>query len=108
MDILRAMLPVILVSIVVVYRIHTTKKKANKKETDKTEETYLTEGMTIGMCLGTAVGIALNMENIAIGMSMGMLFGMLVGMASKNSIELKKRWKLLFHRFLFYCVVYLS
>ena len=84
MDILRAILPVILVSLVMVYLIHTTKKKAKREETDKAEESYLTEGMTIGMCLGTAVGIALNMENVAIGLSVGMLIGMLVGMASKK------------------------
>lgn len=84
MDILRIILPLLLVCVVVVYIIRTVKKRQGTDKCEKTEETYMPEGMSIGMCLGIAVSIAMDADNIAIGLSVGMMLGMSVGMSIKK------------------------
>lgn len=74
MDIIRVLLPVILISVLAIFTITIAKKKTkNHKSDERQEENYMSEGMAVGMCLGTAAGIALDIGNIAIGMSIGML-----------------------------------
>lgn len=82
MEILRIILPLLIVCVVVVYMIYTAKKRQG---TDKGEgeETYMSEGMSIGICLGVAVSTALDGE-LAIGISVGMMLGMCIGMSIKK------------------------
>lgn len=83
MEILRIILPLIIVCAVVVYLIYFAKNRQGTDK-DKGEETYMSEGMAIGMCLGTAISTALDADNIAIGMSVGMMLGMAIGMSMKK------------------------
>lgn len=83
MEILRIILPLLLVCVVVVYIIRTAKKRQGADKNEG-EETYMSEGMAIGMCLGIAVSIAMDADNIAIGLSVGMMLGMSVGMSIKK------------------------
>lgn len=82
MEILRIILPLIIVCVVVVYMIYTAKKRQGTDK-DEGEETYMSEGMSIGICLGVAVSTALDGE-LAIGISVGMMLGMCIGMSIKK------------------------
>lgn len=82
MEILRIILPLLIVCVVVVYMIYTAKKRQGTDK-DEGEETYMSEGMSIGICLGVAVSTALDGE-LAIGISVGMMLGMSVGMSIKK------------------------
>lgn len=84
MEILRIIFPLLIVCVVVVYIIQTAKKRQGTDKGEKTEETYMSEGMAIGMCLGIAVSIAMDADNIAIGLSVGMMLGMAIGMSIKK------------------------
>lgn len=86
MDIIKIILPVLLISSLAIYTIRITKKKSarQKPEEIQKDDTHMSEGMAIGMCLGTAIGISLGEDNLAIGMSVGMLVGMLAGMNYKK------------------------
>lgn len=86
MEIIKIILPVILISLLAIFTINISKKKwkNNNREGKQKEENYMSEGMAIGMCLGTAVGIAFGKENLAIGMSIGMLLGMIIGMNNEK------------------------
>lgn len=93
MDIIKIILPIVLISLTAVNIVKTVNKKAkqdkenneedNEKE-DNEKENYLAEGMAIGMCLGTAIGTTVGLEYIAIFTSIGMMFGMIVGMNIKK------------------------
>ncbi len=83
MEILRIILPLLIVCVVVVYFIYSVKKRQGTDK-DNGEETYMSEGMAIGMCLGTAISTALDTDNVAIGMSVGMMLGMCIGMSMKK------------------------
>ena len=82
MEILRIILPLLIVCVVVVYMIYTAKKRQGTDK-DEGEETYMSEGMSIGICLGVAVSTALDGE-LAIGISVGMMLGMCIGMSIKK------------------------
>lgn len=82
MEILRIILPLLIVCVVVVYMIYTAKKRQGTDK-DEGEETYMSEGMSIGICLGVAVSTALDGE-LAIGISVGMMLGMAIGMSIKK------------------------
>ena len=82
MEILRIILPLLIVCVVVVYFIYSVKKRQGTDK-DNGEETYMSEGMSIGICLGVAVSTALDGE-LAIGISVGMMLGMAIGMSIKK------------------------
>lgn len=82
MEILRIILPLLIVCVVVVYMIYTAKKRQGTDK-DEGEETYMSEGMSIGICLGVAASTALDGE-LAIGISVGMMLGMCIGMSIKK------------------------
>lgn len=84
MEILRIILPLLMVCAIVIYTLYAAKKMQNDDKGEKTEETYMSEGMAIGMCLGIAVSIAMDADNIAIGLSVGMMLGMAIGMSIKK------------------------
>lgn len=84
MEILRIILPLLMVCAIVIYTLYAAKKMQNDDKGEKTEETYMSEGMSIGICLGVAVSIAMDADNIAIGLSVGMMLGMSVGMSIKK------------------------
>lgn len=78
MEILRIILPLLMVCAIVIYTLYAAKKMQNDDKGEKTEETYMSEGMSIGMCLGFAISTALGGDNgdTAIGLSVGMMLGM--------------------------------
>ncbi len=84
MEILRIIFPLLMVCAIVIYTLYAAKKMQNDDKGEKTEETYMSEGMAIGMCLGIAVSIAMDADNIAIGLSVGMMLGMSIGMSIKK------------------------
>lgn len=84
MEILRIILPLLMVCAIVIYTLYAAKKMQNDDKGEKTEENYMSEGMAIGMCLGIAVSIAMDADNIATGLSVGMMLGMSVGMSIKK------------------------
>ena len=51
---------------------------ARKKNKEKQDGDYGTEGMCLGMCFGTALGTALG-NNTGVGLSLGMLLGLAIG-----------------------------
>lgn len=60
-------------------------QSARKKNDNKKNENYGTEGMALGMCFGTAIGTSLG-NNTGIGLTLGMLAGFVIG----SCIEKKK------------------
>lgn len=60
MQIIKIVLPVILVSLVAIFAIIVTKKKSKSHDQKENhiEDNYMYEGMSIGMCLGTVIGIS--------------------------------------------------
>lgn len=88
MDIIKIILPIVLISLTAVYIVKMADKRAKQdkenNEEDNEKDNYMAEGMAIGMCLGTAIGIAFGQENIAVGTSIGMMLGMSVGMNIKK------------------------
>lgn len=83
MEILRIILPLLMVCAIVIYTLYAAKKMQNDDKGEKTEETYMSEGMSIGMCLGFAISTALRGDT-AIGLSVGMMLGMAIGMSIKK------------------------
>lgn len=83
MEILRIILPLLMVCAIVIYTLYAAKKMQNDDKGEKTEENYMSEGMSIGMCLGFAISTALRGDT-AIGISVGMMFGVAIGMSIKK------------------------
>ncbi|MFR7871311.1 MAG: DUF2700 domain-containing protein [Fenollaria timonensis] len=83
MEILRIILPLLMVCAIVIYTLYAAKKMQNDDKGEKTEENYMSEGMSIGMCLGFAISTALRGDT-AIGLSVGMMLGMAIGMSIKK------------------------
>lgn len=83
MEILRIILPLLMVCAIVIYTLYAAKKMQNDDKGEKTEENYMSEGMSIGMCLGFAISTALRGDT-AIGLSVGMMLGMSIGMSIKK------------------------
>lgn len=83
MEILRIILPLLMVCAIVIYTLYAAKKMQNDDKGEKTEENYMSEGMSIGICLGVAVSTALD-GDLAIGISVGMMLGMAIGMSIKK------------------------
>lgn len=83
MEILRIILPLLMVCAIVIYTLYVAKKMQNDDKGEKTEENYMSEGMSIGMCLGFAISTALRGDT-AIGLSVGMMLGMAIGMSIKK------------------------
>lgn len=83
MENLRIILPLLMVCAIVIYTLYAAKKMQNDDKGEKTEETYMSEGMSIGMCLGLAISTALRGDT-AIGLSVGMMLGMAIGMSIKK------------------------
>ncbi|MDO4662507.1 MAG: DUF2700 domain-containing protein [Tissierellia bacterium] len=54
-------------------------KKNSKINKDKTNNTYMSEGISIGMFIGLSFGLSLGEEYFPLGMSLGLLIGMIVG-----------------------------
>ncbi len=64
-----------------------TAKNANKKDDDKQDSDYGTEGMCLGMCFGPAPGTAFE-NNPGIGISLGMPTDLAIGsLFRKNQYE---------------------
>lgn len=89
MEIIKIILPVVIISLTVVYIVFLTNKKEkqdqnNNEEDSKKENNYMTEGMSIGMCWGTAIAIIIDPEKLGLYIPLGMMFGMLVGMNIKK------------------------
>lgn len=83
MEILRIILPLLMVCAIVIYTLYAAKKMQNDDKGEKTEETYMSEGMSIGICLGVAASTAMD-GDLAIGISVGMMLGMAIGMSIKK------------------------
>lgn len=83
MEILRIILPLLMVCAIVIYTLYAAKKMQNDDKGEKTEENYMSEGMSIGMCLGFAISTAMRGDT-AIGLSVGMMLGMAIGMSIKK------------------------
>ena len=64
---------------------HFFAKSARKKNGNKKNEDFGTEGMALGMCFGTAIATSLG-NNTGIGLTLGMLAGLVIG----SCIEKKK------------------
>ena len=84
MDILRALLPLVLASLLVLYVLQRVKKVQGRNRGEEEEENFMTEGMAIGLCLGTGISIALGQENIGIGASIGLFY------STKCPLSIKK------------------
>lgn len=95
MDMIKILLPLLVICGLILYIIFTFKKNAknehkeniNQSESASTEDTqgevtYMNLGMSIGVCFGVAYGIIF--DNFAIGISLGMLFGMAIGVSIKQ------------------------
>lgn len=83
MEILRIILPLLMACAIVIYTLYAAKKMQNDDKGEKTEETYMSEGMSIGICLGVAASTAMD-GDLAIGISVGMMLGMAIGMSIKK------------------------
>lgn len=55
----------------------------NRKKTQGTVDTYITEGMCLGMCAGTVLG-SMDVFNMGLGISLGMLVGEAIGYCIKK------------------------
>lgn len=84
MEILKIILPILLLGISLVFLIKKLDKK-NKNfegENSKNEKNYLAEGIGLGLIFGAAFGSLFN--NMGYWIPIGMLFGLIIGQAIKK------------------------
>lgn len=84
-EIIRIVLPVLLIGPLVIYAVMIARKKEKSDGKKEEDEDYMSYGMAIGMCLGTLFAIAFDFENIGFGAAIGMSLGMIFGMNCKKS-----------------------